>query len=198
MELHIRNVDTPISAELRAFANRHAAKLDRFFDRAVDAQLELRARPQRSGGEITRVQVTIQSGRVLLRSEEEDHDPHKAIDRAFTKLLHQVRRFHDRRTERKAQPPHRSTAFDGLRPLEPDEIEAIEALEDGTTDEEPRQGIVRTKRFSLKPMRPDEAVDQMELLGHDFFLFFNDDEGQMNVVYRRRDGAFGLLAPEPS
>jgi putative sigma-54 modulation protein len=198
MELHIRNVDTPITEELRSFANRHAAKLDRYFDRAVDGQLELRARPQRSGGEITRVQITIQAGRALLRAEEEDHDPQKAIDRAFTKLLRQVRRFHDRRTDRKAQPPHRSAAFDGLRPLEPEEIDALDALDDGTGDEEPRQGIVRTKRFSLKPMRPDEAVDQMELLGHDFYLFLNADEGQMNVVYRRRDGAFGLLAPEPS
>jgi putative sigma-54 modulation protein len=201
MELFIRNVDFALTDELRGHAQRRAEKLDRFLDRVTDAQLELRRRPQRSGGDVTRVQLTIHAGRSLLRAEEEDHDARKAIDRAFDKLLHQVRRFHDRRTERKSTPPHRTTAFDGLRPLEPDEIES---LGDGVPDEddelisEPRRGIVRTKRFQLKPMRPEEAVDQMELLGHDFYLFLNDDEGQMNVVYRRRDGSFGLLAPELS
>ncbi len=54
---------------------------------------------------------------------------------------------------------------------------------------------IRVKRFSIKPMLVDEAIDQMELLGHDFFLFHNADEDQMNVVYRRRDGAYGLLSP---
>jgi ribosome-associated translation inhibitor RaiA len=167
----------------------------------TDAQLELRRRPQRSGGDVTRVQVTIQAGRSLLRAEDEDHDVKKAIDGAFAKLQRQVRRFHDRRTDRKAHPPHRTAPFDGLRALEPEEIEAIEdeALADeGDETEERLNGIVRMKRFSVKPMRPDEAVDQMELLGHTFFLFLNADEGQMNVVYRRKNGGFGLLAPEPA
>jgi ribosomal subunit interface protein len=201
MELFIRNVDIAVNDDLRAHAQRRADKLDRFLDRVTDAQLELRRRPQRRGGDITRVQVTIHAGRTLLRAEEEDHDPRKAIDRAFDKLFHQVRRFHDRRAKRQSQPPHRMGSLDGLRPLEPDELDAIE---DGAADDEEeiadgrRQGIVRTKRFSLKPMRPDEAVDQMELLGHTFFLFLNADEGQMNVVYRRNDGSFGLLAPELS
>jgi putative sigma-54 modulation protein len=193
MELHIRSVDLPVNDDLRSFADRRAAKLDRFFDRPATAQLELRRRPQRSGGEVVRVQLTIQAGRAVLRAEEDDHDAHKAVDRAFGKVLHQVRRFHDRRTDRQSLPPHRTTAFDGLRPLEPDEFDS---LDDGTSDEDTVLGIVRTKRFSLKPMRPDEAIDQMELLGHTFFLFLNADEGQMNVVYRRNDGAYGLLAPE--
>ena len=199
MEIFIRTVDIAVHDDLRAHAQRRADKLDRFLDRVTDAQLELRRRPQRRGSDVTRVQLTIHAGRSLLRAEEEDHDPRKAVDRAFDKLYHQVRRFHERRTERKAQPPHRAGSLDGLRPIEPDDVEA---LGDGMEDEEDelgvarRQGIVRTKRFALKPMRPDEAVDQMELLGHDFFLFFNADEGQMNVVYRRHDGSFGLLAPQ--
>jgi putative sigma-54 modulation protein len=198
MELSIRTVDIALNDDLRSHAQRRADKLDRFLDRVTDAQVELRRRPQRSGGDVTRVQVTIHAGRSLLRAEEENYDARKAIDGAFNRLLHQVQRFHDRRTERKSSPPHRTTAFDGLRPLEPEEVEEIG---DGSIEEDElvrreRPGIARTKRFSLKPMRPDEAVDQMELLGHTFFLFLNADEGQMNVVYRRRDGSYGLLAPE--
>lgn len=201
MEITIRNVDIPLSEDLRAHAKHRAEKLDRFLNRVTEAQVELRRRPQRTGGDVTRVQVTIHAGRSLLRAEDENHDAKKAIDGAFAKLQRQVRRFHDRRTDRQAHPPHRTAAFDGLRPLEPDEVAAID---DGLTDEdgeatgERPNGIVRMKRFSVKPMRPDEAVDQMELLGHTFFLFLNADEGQMNVVYRRLDGGFGLLAPEPA
>lgn len=200
MEITIRNVDIPLSDDLRAYAEHKAEKLDRFLQRVTDAQLELRRRPQRSGGDVTRVQVTVHAGRSLLRAEDEDHDTLRAIDGAFAKLQRQVRRFHDRRTERKANPPHRSNAFEGLRVLEPDELIAIEdgAAGDDETAGGQANGIVRTKRFSLKPMHPDEAIDQMELLGHSFFLFLNADEGQMNVVYRRTDGGFGLLAPELS
>lgn len=201
MEITIRHVDIPLSEDLRAHAQHRAEKLDRFLSRVTDAQVEMRRRPQRSGGDVTRVQVTIHAGRSLLRAEDENHDAKKAIDGAFAKLQRQVRRFHDRRTDRKAHPPLRIYTFDGLRPLEPDDVAAIEdelVAEDDESSGESPNGIVRMKRFSVKPMRPDEAVDQMELLGHTFFLFLNADEGQMNVVYRRNDGGFGLLAPEPA
>ena len=62
--------------------------------------------------------------------------------------------------------------------------------------EEESSSIVRVKSFAMTPMHPDEAVEQMELLGHDFFVFFNADEGQVNVIYRRKDGDYGLLQPE--
>ena len=65
-------------------------------------------------------------------------------------------------------------------------------------EEEPEEGgdIVRVKRFAMVPMHPEEAMEQMELLGHDFFVFFNADEGRINVLYRRKGGNYGLLQPE--
>jgi putative sigma-54 modulation protein len=75
-------------------------------------------------------------------------------------------------------------------PAEPLPLEAEEEVE-----EEP-SSIVKYKRFAMVPMVPEEAVEQMELLGHDFFVFFNADEGQINVLYRRKDGNYGVIQPE--
>jgi putative sigma-54 modulation protein len=74
--------------------------------------------------------------------------------------------------------------------MEPLPLEAEEAFDEEISN------IVRTKSFRMTPMNPDEAVEQMELLGHDFFVFYNADEGQINVIYRRKDGDYGLLQPE--
>jgi putative sigma-54 modulation protein len=86
-----------------------------------------------------------------------------------------------------------------LRRAQQEEAQA-ELLTDVEAEEEEEEfaggNIVRVKRFPVAPMNPEEAVEQMELLGHDFFVFFNADDGQINVVYRRRDGDYGLIQPE--
>jgi putative sigma-54 modulation protein len=188
MDLQIRGHDVMVNDGLREFARQRASKLDRLIDRVVDAKLELRKRHQRSGGEVFTAQLTIQSGRRLLRAEEHDHDPSRAIDLVIDKMDRQIRRFHDKRTKRK------------LRGIEEPEANGdfSEDLDEAESEDERPDRIVRTKRFSLKPMDPDEAIDQMELLGHDFFLFHNAEEDHLNVVYRRRDGSYGLLAPTRS
>ena len=189
MDLHIRGNDIAITDDLRAHAERRAAKLDHLLSRVVEAKLELRRRHNRTGGDTTTAQLTIQTGRRLLRAEEDAADPTIAIDRAVDKLLRQIRRVHDKRSDRKGPKPSDAfAATDGLAEREDD------GLEDQS--EEPAGGLVRTKRFSVKPMDVDEAIDQMELLGHDFYLFHNAAEEQLNVLYRRRDGSYGLLAPD--
>lgn len=195
MDLHIRGVDIPMTDDLRSYARRRAEKLERLLDRPADAQLEVRRRPQRSGAEVTAVQVTIRSGRHLLRAEESDYDPKKAIDQAIDKMVRQMRRFHDRRTDRQAVKPDRAETPPAAALATAAMSPAPELEESEDVDESPTR-IARTKRFTMKPMAPDEAVEQMELLGHTFFLFFNADEDQMNVVYRRHDGSYGLIAPE--
>ena len=189
MDLHIRGKDIVITDDLRAFAERRAAKLDQLLSRVVDAKLELRRRHNRTGGDTTTAQLTIQTGRRLLRAEEDAADPVLAIDRAIDKLLRQIRRVHDKRTDRKGPKPSDAlAATNGLADLDDDLLD--EEAEEATF------GLVRTKRFSVKPMDIDEAIDQMELLGHDFYLFHNASEQQLNVLYRRRDGTYGLLAPD--
>ena len=188
MDLQIRGHDIVISDELRDFVAKRSAKLDHLVDKIVDAKLELRTRHQRSG-ETTTAQLTIQTRGRILRAEEDDRDPFLAVDRAVDKLARQIRRFHDKRTDRKGTRPEPALeAFDMVT-----EDADLLAADDVTAGDQPT--LVRTKRFSLKPMDVDEAIEQMELLGHDFYLFHNVSEQQLNVLYRRRDGDYGLLAP---
>jgi len=191
MDVHIRSVDVQMTDDLRDYAERRAEKLDRLIDRNTEAHLELRRRPQRAGADVTAVQVTIRSGRLLLRSEETDFDPKKAIDQAIDKMARQMRKFHDRRSDRQARKPESldGTDLDGLVPSD-----ALE--EDFATDDDEPYRVIRTKRFSMKPMATDEAIEQMELLGHSFFLFRNVDDDLFNVGYVRHDGTYGLIAPD--
>lgn len=194
MDLHIRSVDIPVTDELRTYAERRAEKLERLLDRGSDTQLELRRRPQRTGAEVTAVQVTIRSGKKLLRAEETDFDPKKAIDQAFDKMARQMRRAHDRRTDRQATKLDVAAITNSDTPVGSQVLDEAELYADD--DDEPIGAIARTKRFTMKPMPADEAAERMELLGHAFFLFYNVDDEQMNVVYRRHDGTFGLIAPD--
>ena len=191
MDVHIRSVDIQMTDDLRAYAERRAEKLDRLIDRSTAAQFELRRRPQRSGADVTAVQVTIRSGRLLLRAEETDFDPKKAIDQAVDKMARQMRKFHDRRSDRQARKPD---VLDDAELIGLADADAIE--DDISPDDDEEYRVVRTKRFSMKPMATDEAIEQMELLGHTFFLFRNVDDDQFNVVYVRHDGTFGLIGPD--
>ena len=185
MELLVRGTDVTITDDLRAFANQRVSRLDRIIEHLVEAKLEIKRIHRRTGANTIVAQLTVQSGRDLLRAEEQDGDARKAIDLAVTKMETQIRKVNSRRISRMKS--GRLPEYDGLD------------LDNGAGDEpeidDELQPIVRTKRFNVKPMDIEEAVEQMELLGHDFFVFHNLGEGNINVLYRRKDGAFGLLAP---
>lgn len=190
MDLQIRAHGTKITDGFQEFIDRRMAKLDRLVEHVVEAHLELRTEELRGGNEMTTAQLTLRTGRHVLRAEERDAEAAKAVDAAIDKLIRQVRRYSDKRTNRKRRSPRYEFEADGTAsaPLVMDaEVEE--------RDEEVSSPVVRTKRFDMKPMRVEEAIDQMELVGHDFFLFQNSDEDQLNVLYRRRDGSFGLLGP---
>jgi putative sigma-54 modulation protein len=190
MEMQVRGNGVTINDDLREFIDRRAVRLDRMVGRVVDAKLELRALHNRVGPDTTTAQITIRSGRDVLRAEERAADQMVAIDQAFDKLERQIRRVHDKRTRRHS--PGQESIRAGVLTPEP-------ALpdDDSDLDEDENVGdLVRTKRFGLKPMDVEEAIEQMELLGHDFFLFHYVDEDIPSVVYRRRDGTYGLLIPK--
>jgi putative sigma-54 modulation protein len=133
-------------------------------------------------------QVTIRDTRgTILRAEERSNDMFTAIDAVVDKLYRQIQRYRGRRRRK-------------WRPAGDNELALGEPLpfdaEEDTDAVEAEPVIVRQKRFSLRPMMAEEAVDQMELLGHDFFVFFSAEEDAVNVVYRRHDGDYGLLQPE--
>ena len=137
------------------------------------------------------VDLTVQVHGALLRAEERGADVLAAFDIAVGRMERQLIRLKERQ---------RDFGHESLRTLAVEEggaglvAEAPEAEAEAPAAEGLR--IVRTKAHSVKPMAPEEAALQMELLGHDFFVFVDGDSGQVGVVYRRRDGGYGLIEPE--
>ncbi|MBA3451445.1 MAG: ribosome-associated translation inhibitor RaiA [Chloroflexia bacterium] len=188
MDIQVRGNGVTIDDDLREFIELRAAQLDHLVGRVADAKLELRGLHNRVGPDTTAAQITMRSGREVLRAEERASDQRQAIDQAFDKLERQIRRVHDKRARRHA--PGQATIRVGVP-------ESAAGLDSDVFEDEDENvaDLVRTKRFGLKPMDVVEAIEQMELLGHDFFLFHYVDEDILSVVYRRRDGNYGLLIP---
>ena len=114
----------------------------------------------------------------ILRAEERHSDMFAAIDAVRDKLQRQIKRFKEKQVRVKAR------------------AQAAAVEQELLPEEEVFPRIVRNKRFTVNAMTPEEAIEQMELLGHDFFVFYDSDASALNVLYRRRDGNYGLLQPE--
>ncbi len=192
MELQIRSNGVKVTDGMREFIDRRMEKLDRLAEHVVDANLELKSVETRTGTSFTIAQITLQTGQHILRAEERDTEAARAIDAAIDKLIRQVRKFNGKKISRRKRGAAPSFAVDTVLPELSLDSADTDADDDSDYDTEV---VVRTKRFPMKPMLVEEAIDQMELVGHEFFLFLNADEDSMNVLYRRRDGSFGLLAP---
>lgn len=183
MELQVKPHHVPVTAELQTFIDRRLGRLDRYLDRVTDAKLELREDQRRSGGTRQIAQLTIATNFAVLRAEEEAADIHAAVDAVAVKMERQIVRYRSKWKSRRRG--HHAPTPD-LPPVEGD-----------MDEEEPAETtILRTKTFSAKPIDADEAIEQMELLGHTFFAFINARTGETNVVYRRQNGGYGLLQPE--
>ncbi|MFN2250703.1 MAG: ribosome hibernation-promoting factor, HPF/YfiA family [Anaerolineae bacterium] len=179
LELQVRHFD--LTDTVRDYVERKVGRLDRYLPDIKVTRVELEHGQRRSQGEVYTAQITTWVDSHILRAEEMNPDLFAAIDLASDKVHRQVERYKGKRLRRWHEPVK----------LEPD---VAEPPEEG----EARAGIVRRKRFPVHPMTEDEAVDQLELLGHDFFLFHNADSGIINVLYRRKDGQLGLIQPEPA
>lgn len=166
----------------REYAERKLQKLARHFSSAREAQLAHTV--QRNWH---RVEVQVDLDGTLLRAEARDADVLAAIDQVANKLEEQVRRLKSKIKNHKGRADAPTVAA----------VLAETPEEPGTTgEEETLPNVVRRKRFSVRPMSPDEASLQMELLNHDFFAFLNAETDQPAILYRRRDGDYGLLELE--
>lgn len=201
MDVRIKAKDFKVDEGLRDFIEARVAKLDRFIGRGAEAKMEIVHEHPRSGGEHFIAQLTIAARHTLLRAEEQHADARRAVDLAVDTMLGQIRRYHSKRTDRNRRPS--VAEFVTLPDLDDSDLAELRAadtfdLPDTMVADDVGIGlaIVRRKRFALKPMTSDEAIDQLELLGHAFFVFINADEGAVNVLYRRRNGAYGLIQPE--
>jgi putative sigma-54 modulation protein len=181
MELSIKGRNVDVTDRLNDYVEKKIGKLDRYLPTISEAWVELSTEGARAAQDRQVCQVTVRANGTILRAEERSDDMFTSIDAVLDKMYRQIARYKGKRKNR-----WRGSAV----AMEPLPLEAEE-----TYDEE-ISNIVRTKRFRMTPMGPDEAVEQMELLGHDFFVFYNADEGQVNVIYRRKDGDYGLLQPE--
>lgn len=131
-----------------------------------------------------RVEVTIPIGKRIVKAEAEENDLMAALDKVVDKLEYQIIKYKKRLRSKVRQ----NASYK-------EEYEAVN-IDEKTLDDEPVYKIERSKQFELRPMDAEEAVMQMELLGHSFFVFRNGDTDDVNVVYRRKDGSYGLIEPE--
>ena len=164
-----------VSDSLQDRAEKKLGKLDRYFSREAEALI--RFRQQRGGRNIAEITVSVDG--LILRAEENSNDMYLSIDRAVDKLESQIRRYRTKMGKHLRDP----------KPEAPEEV--VEPVY-----EEVNFDVVRTKKFAVKPMDVDDAITQMELLGHNFFMFMNAENDSINVLYRRNDGSYGLLVPE--
>lgn len=169
-----KNID--ITEALRNQINKKVGKLERYFQPDAEAQVTMSVENYRHI-----VEVTIYFNGVVIRAEESTDDMYTSIDRVLDKLERQI---HKHRT--KLEKKFRTGAFKYDKPIFSTKIDP----------EEYQPRIVKTKKFAIKPMTVDEAVLQMDLLGHSFFVFTNGDTEEVNVIYKRKDGNYGLIEPE--
>jgi putative sigma-54 modulation protein len=181
MELTIKGKNMEVTDRLRDYVRKKIGKLDRYLPSISEAWVELSVEGTKAAQDRQVCQVTVRSNGTILRAEERSEDMFYSIDTVLDKMYRQIARYKGKRKNR-----WRGAAV----PAEPLPGEYEQEVEEETSS------IVRYKRFPMTPMSPEEAVEQMELLGHDFFVFFNADEGQINVLYRRKDGNYGVIQPE--
>lgn len=182
MKFTIRGENVSVTEALRQYIEKKISKLERYFDSPAISEVYVNLKVYNDEQSI---EVTIPMKNLLLRAEERHVDMYAAIDLVSEKLERQVRKYKtriNRKARQNGSVKHMQTALE-VTPV------------NGKTDEDDFQ-IVRTKRFNLKPMDVTEAILQMDMLGHNFFVFLDAETNNTNVVYRRKDGKYGLIEPE--
>lgn len=177
LQVIVTGKNIEVTPALRAHAEQRAAKIAKYFDDNVKLVVEVVLSVQR---ELQSAEVTVYSAGLIIRGESRTSDMYASIDASLDRVEKQIRRY-KRRLQRRAQSGPKL---------------ADVALNNIEGEEEPTPQLVRTKRFAMKPMDVEEAVLQMDLLGHDFYVFRNAATEEVNVVYRRRDGNYGLIEPQ--
>lgn len=192
MQLVIKGKNMEVSDRLKRFVERKLSRLERVLPSIAEAEVELSSAKTRSADARYGVQVTLKANGVLIRGEQSAADTYTAVDAVLDKLDRQIARYKTRRFGAFDKGAVEAKATYKAVAMEEEEEEEEEA----TPAEEGEGRLVRVKRFAMKPMDVQEALVQMQLLGHDFFVFHNSETDVVSVVYRREDGNFGLIEPE--
>ncbi|HET7554350.1 MAG TPA: ribosome-associated translation inhibitor RaiA [Gaiellaceae bacterium] len=180
MQFQVKSRNVEVSDAIKAYAQEKLGKLERQLDDPrIELELAVEKNPSIAENQIA--EATIWTNGPVLRAREASSDMRSSIDQLVEKLERQVTRYRTRRRDRR----RRAARANG----------PAAAGESGTVDEAAPE-IVKTKHFALNPLSAEEAVLQLELVGHDFFVFRNSHSSAVNVVYRRRDGGYGLIEPQ--
>ena len=166
-----RNID--ITEGLKSAVEEKLGKLDRFFAPETEVNVTLSVEKERQ-----KIEVTIPVKGNIIRSEQVSSDMYVSIDLVEEVIERQLKKYKNKIVDKQQN----AAAF------------AQEFVEKDYDDDEVK--IIRTKRFGIKPMDPEEACIQMELLGHNFYVFSNAETGEVNVVYKRKGNTYGLIEPE--
>lgn len=206
MQVIVKGRNTHVPPDLKELATRKLEKVERFLEKIISLEIEFSEEHNPRIADKHTVEVILTTKAHVLRAHASGPDPTTAVDGVLDKLEAQVKRLKGKfvrrgsRTSRAMRAVLRAPRSIGeetdnhnARNGRNHPIESSEGLEAGEGDE-PR--ITRVTRFTVKPMTAEEAVLQMETLGHDFYLFVNAESEQAGVVYRRRDGSFGLIEPD--
>ena len=178
MRLKILEKKVTVSSEIHEYARKKLRKLDKYFKEEGEAQVTFG-----KDGSSNVAEITVYSDNLIYRAKETSDDLYNAIDRGIAAMERQIHKNKTRLTKRLHQ-----NAF--VREVPP-------VINDLHVEEDKNFDVIRTKRFAVKPMTPEEAILQMNLLGHEFFVFKNFESGnEYTVVYRRKGGGYGLIVSE--
>lgn len=179
MNLTVKGRNTEVTSALREYVDKRFAKLEKYFNKEMHGTVTLIVEKNEHIAE-----ATIPLNRFILRAEEQSNDMYTSIDNIVEKLERQIRKYKTR-VNRKGRQQNLDVV-----PFRVVEEEPQEDTADAIGE------IAKVKRFIVKPMDPEEAIMQMELLDHDFFVFLNSETDAVEVVYRRKDGKYGQIQPE--
>jgi putative sigma-54 modulation protein len=182
MDMHITGKNLTLSPEAREYISRKMNKITRYIPNILSFDVVASEENARAPDQRFIIQVTLDSNGTLIRGEERAQDVHSATDKAFEVISRQIERYKKRFEVAKAR---------GAPSIRRDTTEVTEMAAGEPAEAGPR--LARIKRFTVKPMSWEEAIDQMELLGHDFFLYYDPDTNNINLVYRRKDGSYGMI-----
>jgi putative sigma-54 modulation protein len=180
MKFSIRGEHLEVTEALKDYVEKKLSRLERYFEAPLVSEVNVTMNVVK-GMQI--IEVSIPLAGVLLRAEERNSDMYASIDLVVDKLERQIRKLKTKANRKIRQEGGKRDLF------------RVETATTALLDEEDEFELVRTKSFNLKPMDVEEAILQMNMVGHNFFVFSNMDTSQVNVVYKRNDGKYGLIEP---
>ena len=198
-----RNID--LTPPLKEYLMEKLRRAQKHFDHPLEVTALLSVAKNPSIANSQTAEVTLKVNGTVIRGEESTENMYASIDLVADKVERQLRKYKTRywaHETKKLRGPGDNGDADGdddgemFVGSEEDATRSVRLATATATEEAVRPKLVRSKKFTLKPMKPEEAAAHMDLLGHDFFMFINSESGNVNTVYHRRDGNYGLIEPE--